>query len=71
MQAAALVHRDLKPSNVLLALDGPRLIDFGAARAGDAATTGPARSVTASTPQSWRRCTGRVTALAQLQALQL
>ncbi|MFC5805434.1 serine/threonine-protein kinase [Streptomyces formicae] len=38
---AGLVHRDLKPSNVLLALDGPRLIDFGIARAADdAALTG-------------------------------
>jgi serine/threonine protein kinase len=26
---AGLVHRDLKPSNVLLASDGPRVIDFG------------------------------------------
>ncbi|MGW0707457.1 protein kinase domain-containing protein [Streptomyces sp. NPDC002643] len=25
----AIVHRDLKPSNVLLAADGPRVIDFG------------------------------------------
>ncbi|MEV8100209.1 serine/threonine-protein kinase [Kitasatospora sp. NPDC085879] len=33
-----LVHRDVKPSNVLLALDGPRLIDFGISRALDAAT---------------------------------
>ncbi|MCL9759102.1 serine/threonine protein kinase [Frankia sp. AiPa1] len=32
---AGLVHRDLKPSNVLLAADGPRLIDFGIARAAD------------------------------------
>ncbi|MFE7525482.1 protein kinase [Kitasatospora sp. NPDC057542] len=32
-----LVHRDVKPSNVLLTLDGPRLIDFGIARALDAA----------------------------------
>ena len=27
--SAGVVHRDLKPSNVLLAEDGPRLIDFG------------------------------------------
>ena len=29
IHAAGVVHRDLKPSNVLLAGDGPRLIDFG------------------------------------------
>ncbi|MEU9497596.1 serine/threonine-protein kinase [Streptomyces sp. NPDC048196] len=32
---AGLIHRDLKPSNVLLAADGPRVIDFGIARATD------------------------------------
>ncbi|ASO21031.1 hypothetical protein FHR81_002000 [Actinoalloteichus hoggarensis] len=32
---AGLVHRDLKPSNILLADEGPRLIDFGIARALD------------------------------------
>lgn len=30
---AGLVHRDLKPSNVLVTVDGPRVIDFGIARA--------------------------------------
>lgn len=36
LHATDLVHRDLKPSNVLLAADGPRLIDFGIAHAVDA-----------------------------------
>ncbi len=33
IHSAGLVHRDLKPSNVLLAEDGPRVIDFGISRA--------------------------------------
>src|SRR5580693_4887844 len=36
IHAAGLIHRDLKPSNILLAEDGPHVIDFGIARAIDA-----------------------------------
>jgi serine/threonine protein kinase len=36
IHAAGIVHRDLKPSNVLLAPDGPRVIDFGISRAVEA-----------------------------------
>src|SRR5215475_4719218 len=36
IHAAGVVHRDLKPSNVLLAEDGPRVIDFGISEAAEA-----------------------------------
>ncbi|MEV6138400.1 protein kinase [Nocardia sp. NPDC051990] len=35
VHGAGIVHRDLKPSNVLLAVDGPKVIDFGIARAAE------------------------------------
>lgn len=40
IHTAGLVHRDLKPSNILLTIDGPRVIDFGIARALDTVTDG-------------------------------
>ncbi len=36
IHAAGVIHRDLKPSNVLLAPDGPRIIDFGISSAAGA-----------------------------------
>jgi len=36
IHAVGVVHRDLKPSNVLLAEDGPRVIDFGISEAAEA-----------------------------------
>ncbi|RKS77172.1 serine/threonine protein kinase [Actinomadura pelletieri DSM 43383] len=43
VHGAGIVHRDLKPSNVLLSSTGPRVIDFGIARALDA-PDGPTRT---------------------------
>ncbi|MFB6783720.1 protein kinase [Streptomyces sp. NPDC056352] len=40
IHSAGLIHRDLKPSNILLTIDGPRVIDFGIARALDTVTDG-------------------------------
>ncbi|MBC6457047.1 serine/threonine protein kinase [Actinomadura sp. HBU206391] len=45
IHACDLVHRDLKPSNVILAEDGPRVIDFGIARALDATSHTLSRAV--------------------------
>ncbi|WP_256333477.1 serine/threonine-protein kinase [Streptomyces sp. cf386] len=36
---AGMVHRDLKPANVMLAEDGPRVIDFGISRAAEFAAS--------------------------------
>jgi serine/threonine protein kinase len=32
IHVAGIVHRDLKPTNILLAADGPRIIDFGVSK---------------------------------------
>ena len=50
IHAAGIVHRDLKPSNVLLAADGPRVIDFGISLA-SGVTSHTATGATVGTPQ--------------------
>ncbi|KMS72937.1 serine/threonine protein kinase [Streptomyces viridochromogenes] len=49
VHGAGIVHRDLKPSNVLLASDGPRVIDFGISLAADLSSH-TATGSTAGTP---------------------
>ncbi|WP_269083998.1 serine/threonine-protein kinase [Streptacidiphilus jiangxiensis] len=49
VHAAGIAHRDLKPSNVILAVDGPRVLDFGIAHHLDA-TAITATSVRTGTP---------------------
>ncbi|WP_131769176.1 serine/threonine-protein kinase, partial [Candidatus Protofrankia californiensis] len=39
IHAAGVIHRDLKPGNIILAADGPRVIDFGISRAVEASST--------------------------------
>ena len=50
VHAASLIHRDLKPTNVLIAEDGPRVIDFGVSRALDG-TSATRTGLTFGTPQ--------------------
>ncbi|NRQ32256.1 transporter substrate-binding domain-containing protein [Nonomuraea sp. NN258] len=42
---ASIVHRDLKPDNVLIAADGPRVVDFGIARIIDSTGTITSRAI--------------------------
>ncbi len=68
---AGIVHRDLKPSNVLLAADGPRVIDFGISLASDT-TAHTATGATIGTPQYMspeQASAGEVTAAADVFAL--
>ncbi|MER6167080.1 WD40 repeat domain-containing serine/threonine protein kinase [Streptomyces violaceorubidus] len=49
IHAAGVIHRDLKPANIVLTADGPKVIDFGIARAADV-TAVTATGMRAGTP---------------------
>ncbi|MFI5469946.1 protein kinase [Streptomyces cacaoi] len=71
IHGAGIVHRDLKPSNVLLAADGPRVIDFGISLASDI-TSNTATGLTVGTPQFMapeQATAGEVTAATDVFAL--
>ncbi|MEU9573721.1 serine/threonine-protein kinase [Streptomyces massasporeus] len=71
IHAAGIVHRDLKPSNVLLAADGPRVIDFGISLAADF-TSHTATGATVGTPHFMapeQAAAGEVTAATDVFAL--
>ncbi|WP_431043458.1 serine/threonine-protein kinase [Streptomyces sp. P1-3] len=71
IHGAGIVHRDLKPSNVLLAADGPRVIDFGISLASDA-TSHTATGFAVGTPQFMapeQATAGEVTAATDVFAL--
>src|SRR6516165_1755017 len=50
IHARGLVHRDLKPANILIAVDGPRVIDFGISRGLQGGTVLTAGRTTMGTP---------------------
>ncbi|WP_121747630.1 serine/threonine-protein kinase [Streptomyces sp. E2N166] len=71
IHGAGIVHRDLKPSNVLLASDGPRVIDFGISLAADS-TAHTATGTAIGTPQYMapeQASAGDVTAATDIFAL--
>src|SRR5215475_9996821 len=53
IHGAGVVHRDLKPSNVLLSRVGPKVIDFGVARALDGLAGAGAPSGDSTSGQLW------------------
>ncbi|OOC54388.1 hypothetical protein NOSIN_11705 [Nocardiopsis sinuspersici] len=62
IHAAGVVHRDLKPANVILAPDGPRVLDFGIARTVDGTSLTRTGGVVGSpgwmSPERFRGCAG-------------
>ncbi|MFC8124316.1 serine/threonine-protein kinase [Streptomyces sp. NPDC057302] len=72
IHGAGIVHRDLKPSNVLLAADGPRVIDFGISLTSSLTSPHTVTGTVAGTPQYMapeQASAGEVTAATDVFAL--
>ena len=69
IHGAGVVHRDLKPSNVLLSYFGPKVIDFGIARALDASAASTATGIGSGRPSGDQFSGSRATASAAAPAI--
>jgi serine/threonine protein kinase len=68
---SGVVHRDLKPSNIMLTKTGPKLMDFGLAKAASPVVSSSALSATLTSPTQHRPLTAEGTVVGTFQYMSL